>query len=108
MKMLALLRGINVGGNRKVPMAELRSIAKDIGFTEVETYINSGNLIFDSGKMNSTRVATLLEKSIKSHFGFHVDVVVRTKMEWKKYASGGPFPDAANIRPNLLMIALAK
>lgn len=48
-KMVALLRGINVGGNRKIPMKELRLIAIQAGLKEVETYINSGNLTFDAG-----------------------------------------------------------
>ena len=54
--MVSLLRGINLGGNRKVPMIELRLIATKIGFSDIETYINSGNLVFDAGKMNPTQV----------------------------------------------------
>ena len=108
MKMLALLRGINVGGNRKVPMKDLRLMAEELGLTEVETYINSGNLMFKTGHKKTDRVETLLEKKIEEKFGFHVDVIVRTETDWKKYASKTPFAEAAENRPNLLMLGLSK
>jgi uncharacterized protein (DUF1697 family) len=108
MRLVALLRGINVGGNRKVPMAELRSIAVESGFTQVETYINSGNLIFDSGKRSAAKAATHLEAAIHEHFGFALDVIARTDKEWEAYAAGSPFPKAARDRPNLVMIGLSK
>src|SRR5688572_3125009 len=100
MKMVALLRGINVGGNRRVPMKELHSIAVKAGLKQVETYINSGNLVFDAGNLSAEDIAALLEKAIQKHFGFPVDVVARTEKQWKSYASRRPFADAAEIRPN--------
>ncbi|MDG0816251.1 DUF1697 domain-containing protein [Bdellovibrio svalbardensis] len=108
MKMVALLRGINVGGNRKVPMKELHSIAVKAGLQQVKTYINSGNLIFEVDKLSAADTTVLLEKAIQKHFGFAVDVVVRTEKQWKTYASKEPFTDAAKSRPNLLMIGLSK
>ena len=95
--MLALLRGINVGGNKKVPMAELRSVATTLGFTAVQTYIQSGNLVFGT-----------LEQAIQAHFGFPVPVVCRTLTQWERYAQGSAFPDAETERPNLLHLGLAK
>lgn len=88
MKMAALLRGINVGGNRKVPMAELCAIATKAGLSEVRHYINSGNLVFDAGTRKSAQVEALLERAIEKRFGFHVDVIIRTATQWKKYAAG--------------------
>jgi uncharacterized protein (DUF1697 family) len=108
MKMVALLRGINVGGNRKVPMVELQSVAAKAGFTEIATYINSGNLIFNSSKLSAEQASLLLEKGIEKHFGFAVDVVIRTAAQWKKYASKSPFPDATTMRPHLLLLGLSK
>lgn len=108
MKMVALLRGINVGGNRKLSMKELRAAAIEIGLKQVETYINSGNLVFDAGKTSPEKAMALLETAIQKHFGFAVDVVVQTEKQWKTYASKWPFPDAAELRPNLLMIGLSK
>lgn len=108
MKMVALLRGINVGGNRKILMPELCALATKVGLTEVRHYINSGNIVFDAGKLKPDQVVSLLEQAIEKHFGFQVDVIVRIATQWKKYAAGSPFPDAAKERPNLLMLGLCK
>lgn len=106
--MVALLRGINVGGNRKVPMPVLCSLAMKVGFTDVVHYINSGNIVFEAGTRKASEVEELLEKAIEKHFKFHVDVIVRTATQWKKYAAGGPFPTAAKERPHLLHLGLSK
>jgi uncharacterized protein (DUF1697 family) len=106
--MVALLRGINVGGARKVPMAELRVLATRAGLGDVETYIQSGNLVFEAGRVSPKASADRLEKAIARQFGFAVDVVVRTAPQWKRYASGSPFPEAARIRPSLLLLGLSK
>lgn len=106
--MIALLRGINVGGKRKISMPELRSVITKIGFTQVETYINSGNLIIDAKDLDSSDVAALMEPAILKHFGFPVDVIIRTASEWGKYASKNPFTDAAAARPNFLHVVLSK
>ena len=108
MKMVALLRGINVGGNRKVPMPDLCTAATKAGLTEVQSYINSGNIVFGAGKMKADQVCSLIEKLIKARFGFEVDVIVRTASQWKKYSAGSPFPGAARSRPNLLLLGLSK
>jgi uncharacterized protein (DUF1697 family) len=108
MRMVALLRGINVGENRKVPMPKLCALASKAGLTEVKSYINSGNIVFDAETMKAAQVASLLEKVIQKHFGFPVDVVVRTATQWKKYAAGSPFPDAEQFRPNFLQLGLSK
>jgi uncharacterized protein (DUF1697 family) len=78
MKYVALLRGINVGGNNRVEMAKLRQTFENLGHTNVLTYINSGNVIFDSTQP-STLLVEKIEQSIKDDFGFEVRVVVRSK-----------------------------
>ena len=108
MKMIALLRGINVGGNRKVSMPILCAAMTDAGLSEVRSYINSGNLVFEAGKMKPAQVVDLLEKLIHKKFGFQIDVIVRTASQWKKYAEGSPFPGAARSRPNLVLLGLSK
>ena len=105
--MIALLRGINVGGHKKVPMAELRELASGLGLDDVTTYIQSGNLLFDTST-DPADVETSLEQAIADHFGFSVDVVVRTNARWLEYAASSPFPDAETDRPNLLHLALCK
>lgn len=108
MKMVALLKGINVGGNRKVPMPELKKLAAGLSFTEIETYINSGNLIFVAHKISSAKAESQLEAAIEKHFGFHVDVVVRTLRDWKTLSEAMPFQKAGKERPHLLHVAIAK
>ena len=106
-RMVALLRGINVGGRRPVPMAELRALASAAGFAEVATHIQSGNLVFRAGDTTAAAADTL-ERAIARHFGFPVDVVVRTADEWARYVAGNPFRDAAKERPSHLLLALAR
>lgn len=105
--MLALLRGINVGGNKKVPMEVLRALAEQAGYESARTYINSGNLMFRTSEPRE-KVEATLEKAIAKKFGFTVDVVVRSLDEWEQYAKKSGFPDAEKARPNLLHLAVAK
>jgi uncharacterized protein (DUF1697 family) len=73
MKHVALLRGINVGGNRRVPMADLRAVFADMGFTDVSSYINSGNVIFSADtEPNSAEI----ERVLNSRFGFAIETLV--------------------------------
>lgn len=72
MKYVALLRGINVGGNNRVSMSELRSCFEDAGFNNVITYINSGNVIFESGHTDLAKIVEICEELIEKRFGFHV------------------------------------
>jgi len=94
MKMVALLRGINVGGNGRVPMTELCALAATAGFTEVASYINSGNLVFDSDQVSAEKAEIKLESLIEKKFGFPVDVIVRSDRQWKTYIGKNPFPSA--------------
>lgn len=76
MTYLALLRGVNVGGKNKVEMARLKKVFESIGFGEVRTYINSGNVIFVDDRA-ATKLRILIEKAIAAEFGFSVRVVLR-------------------------------
>ena len=79
-KKIAILRGINVGGKRKILMADLKALCQKLGWTNVVTYIQSGNLIFNSEKQNS-QLENTLDKSISSKYGFDVPVMVRNANE---------------------------
>jgi uncharacterized protein (DUF1697 family) len=105
--MLAFLRGINVGGNKQIPMAELRALASGLGFGDVATFIQSGNLIFTT-TLAPAAVEVALERAIAKKFGFTVEVVARTAEQWRRYAAASPFADAATERPHLLHLGLAK
>ncbi|MCA9349755.1 DUF1697 domain-containing protein [Candidatus Saccharibacteria bacterium] len=72
MKFVALLRGINVGGKNKIPMSELKRLFEDLGFDNVLTYINSGNVIFETEPTETPILNQACEQAIAKHFGFHI------------------------------------
>ena len=80
---VAFLRGVNLGPNNKISMPALRAMAEDLGYTDVGTYINSGNLIISSTKKAAT-VEREISDAIKKTFGWPIDVTVRTPVELKK------------------------
>ncbi|WP_328437928.1 DUF1697 domain-containing protein [Streptomyces sp. NBC_00444] len=90
----ALLRGINVGGSRKVPMAELRTLMEGLGHGGVRTYLQSGQAVFSSGHGDEESLAAELTRAIEKHFGFGVDVIVRDHAYLKAVAEACPFPAA--------------
>src|SRR5436853_6207191 len=99
-RLIALLRAVNVGG-RKLPMAELRALCAGLGWEEVETYIQSGNVVFAApGK--PAALEAKLEKAIEERFGIDVPVIVRSAAEWSAYVEANPFPKAARDAPNRL------
>lgn len=97
---VALLRGINVGGNKKVPMAELRMVAEDLDWADVKTYINSGNLLFSSSKKVSTLTAEL-ERGIADQFGFEVPVIIRSEPQLRSVLIQNPYPEGSPAQVNV-------
>jgi uncharacterized protein (DUF1697 family) len=104
---IALLRGINVGGNRMLAMAALRDLCQEAGLGNVRSYVNSGNLVF-TGKGSTAALEKRLEAAIESHAGFPVDVMVRTAAQWSGYVHGNPFPELAEKHPNFVMLFVPK
>ncbi|MBK3565819.1 DUF1697 domain-containing protein [Streptomyces sp. MBT62] len=90
----ALLRGINVGGNKKLPMAELRTLLEGLGHDDVRTYLQSGQAVFTSGHGDEESHAAEIAGAIGKRFGFTVDVVVRDHAYLKAVADNCPFPAA--------------
>lgn len=80
MKYVALLRGINVGWNKKVDMKELKKMTEKLGYKNVSTYINSGNLFFESDEKTSM-ILKNLEKSLEAHFGFSISIILRSEKQ---------------------------
>ena len=103
---IALLRAVNVGG-RKLPMAELRALCGELGWEEVETYIQSGNIVF-AARGASEALEARLEDAIEARFGLDVPVIVRTARQWAAVAAANPFPGAARDEPNRLQLLLSK
>ncbi|EMY71776.1 DUF1697 domain-containing protein [Leptospira vanthielii] len=89
MKYIALFRGINVGGNRKVEMKKLKVLFESLGFTEVSTYINSGNVIFESNQDPKT-VFLAITTGLEKNFDFEIPTLVKTEKEMKKIADAIP------------------
>jgi uncharacterized protein (DUF1697 family) len=89
---VAFLRGINLGPTNKIRMPELRTMAEDLGYTDVATYINSGNLIFASSK-KAAALAREISGAIKERFGTDTDVAVRTPAQLNKILADNPYPD---------------
>jgi len=104
---IALLRGINVGGRTRIPMAELRALCAGLGWEDVRTYIQSGNVVFRAGAA-APALEEALERAVERRFGFPVPVIVRAAAEWPAYVEGNPFPEASGAEPNRVMLALSK
>jgi uncharacterized protein (DUF1697 family) len=91
MKHVAFLRGINVGGRNKIKMEALRRICAALGFENVKTYINSGNVIFETKKADDVKVAAKIESAIEKEFALKIKVIVRTISEIKEIIADNPF-----------------
>lgn len=91
---IALLRGINVGGNKKVPMARLRELMEGLGYTDVATLLQSGNAVFTSKEKSPAKLVKQLEAAIAGEFGFEVSVVLRTRDELAAAIQANPLPGA--------------
>ncbi|QYF92949.1 DUF1697 domain-containing protein [Massilia sp. PAMC28688] len=94
---IALLRAVNVGGTGKLPMTELKRMCESAGFSAVQTYIASGNVVFDSD-LPAPSIKQLLEAALASYAGKPVAVMVRTGPEMQAVLDANPFPDAASNR----------
>lgn len=81
---IAFLRGINVSGHNILPMAELRAMMTGLGYEGVQTYIQSGNILFRSKETNSRKLASIIEAQIRKQFGIQSPVIIRTASELKK------------------------
>lgn len=88
---LALLRGINVGGKKVIPMADLRGIFDAAGFAGVTTYIQSGNVLFDSSESRGPKLERELEEHLARSLGYEVPVVLRTVEEVRGLVGSEPF-----------------
>jgi uncharacterized protein (DUF1697 family) len=93
---IALLRGINVGGRHRLPMASVRRVVADAGGAEVETYIQSGNVVFDHAARSPTRLSASLERALGETAGFAVPVVLRRGADVVALAATEPFPDTSS------------
>jgi uncharacterized protein (DUF1697 family) len=101
---VALLRGINVGGHRKVSMPVLREALTEAGFADVRTYVNSGNVVLRSAQPDPAEVSSAVRRVIAERFDLDVPVVVRTGPQLAEILTWNPFPDAVADRPHLVHV----
>ncbi|MET0596109.1 MAG: DUF1697 domain-containing protein [Polyangiaceae bacterium] len=104
---VALLRGINVGGNYKLPMKDLAAMFAKMGCTDVKTYIQSGNVIFRADDSVAARVPQAIAKAIADRSGMKIPVVVRKATELRKIAENNPFLARATDESRLYVYFLA-
>ena len=97
---IALLRGINVGGKRKLPMVDLKKMFVDQGFENVMTYIQSGNVIFQAKNQNTVKLATQLEAEFLKLFALEVPVIIRTASEWQQLIDAQPYQNSTQVTFN--------
>jgi uncharacterized protein (DUF1697 family) len=88
---VALLRGINVGGNTMIKMEDLRKMFEGLGFENVVSYINSGNLAFDTKKASEAGIVSKIETAVEKHIGKPVQVMVREQKDIARLLSKNPF-----------------
>ncbi len=102
--LIAFLRGINVGGSHRVPMADLRALLDGLRLRNVQTYLLSGNALFKSDEKDlpqlSERIATALERK----FGFRIGVVLRTQEDLEAVVASNPFAHSAGVEPAKLVV----
>lgn len=104
---VALLRGINVGGKKKVPMARLREVLEGLGFTDVATLLQSGNAVFGARERSAAKVTRQLEAALAEALGFEVQVVLRTREELARAVAQNPLPGADEAPSRFLVLFLA-
>ncbi|HEX6988219.1 MAG TPA: DUF1697 domain-containing protein [Bacillota bacterium] len=106
-RFVALLRGINVGGRNMVPMGELRALCAHLGWASVQTYIQSGNVVFEVGG-EPAGLEAALEEALAERFGQAVPVIVRPAARWQAYVEGNPFGRESAEQPNQVMLGVCK
>ncbi len=101
---IALLRGINVGKAKRVPMAELRALLQELGYTDVATLLNSGNAVFRAAKGAPDSHAQRIAAAIEARMGLEVPVLVKSAKELAAIAVENPLAEAAGDHSQLLTI----
>ena len=105
---VALLRGVNVGGNKMVSMAALRTALEKMGFADVRTLLQSGNVVFRSTARATATLEGTLERELEARLKCQADFHVRTAAELADVVARNPFPDDARVDPGHLLVMFFK
>jgi len=109
MRFIAILRGINVGTGRKVPMADLKKLCGNLGLLNVQTYIQSGNMVFELVQPEPhSELEVRLQQAFTEAFGFDIPVLVRTADEWDESITKNPFLKEENVDIDRLHLTCLK
>jgi uncharacterized protein (DUF1697 family) len=103
---ISLLRGINLGTHKQIRMPALKSLYESLGLSSVKTYIQSGNVVFETDA-SASELAPEIEKAIEAQYGFLAETLVFPQEEWKELIKANPFPDAAPKALYLTLMAAA-
>jgi uncharacterized protein (DUF1697 family) len=98
---ICLLRGINVGGNNKLPMKELVTVLEGLGLTNVKTYIQSGNVVFQSARTDTKALSAEISAAIGQSHGFAPAILLLTGAELQAAMQANPFPEAEDDHKSL-------
>lgn len=104
---VALLRGVNLGSRNKVAMSDLRKLVEELGYDDVETYLQSGNVLFAAGG-SAASVGRRIETALARDLGVEVQVVLRTKTELRRAVAQNPFAEQQRDPKKLLVTFLAE
>jgi len=104
---VALLRGINVGGNKKIVMAELRELLTRLGYADVRTHLNSGNAVFSCPRSDPDQLAARIERAISADLGVNVRCLIRDEPELRAVIAANPWPEHADEGSKLMAIFLS-
>jgi uncharacterized protein (DUF1697 family) len=104
----ALLRAVNVGGRNPVRMAKLCDLLTELGFVDVRSLLQTGNLVFRSRAQTGAELEVFLEAQAAERHDLHTDFFVRTEKEWKQIIANNPFPEEAKRNPSHLLVVFLK
>ncbi len=105
---ISLLRGINVSGQKKIRMADLRQLYEELGYGNVRSYIQSGNVLFESSETNGEKLAGQIEQKIRDVYEFDVVVFVRAAENFRKLIARNAFVHERNEDPSKLHVTFLK
>ncbi len=101
---IAMLRGVNVTGHNSIKMEQLRGLCNRLGFQKVETYVQSGNIVFQAKIENPAVLSKRIGRSILHSFGFETPVIVRTSTEMENVVANNPFLKEKDIDSSKLHV----
>jgi uncharacterized protein (DUF1697 family) len=101
---ISMIRGINVGGAKKVLMKDLAALYEACGFTNIRTYVQSGNVVFDSTEKKPAAISKTIEAGIEKKYKFHADAVVRTPQDFENVILGNPFSKKSGVDTRRLYV----